>query len=91
MKHNPHKDGSLIIDTKLTTQQETITWHKYPETRPNRSGVYIVRKVDGEVLPCYWSEGKGRFSGWDLQAGQKRIGVIRDAEKWCEMPKGWKE
>ncbi len=71
----------------MTTQEETIVWHKYPEEKPPVDGndtILVHEKItddygneyDYVTDDCWYIEGKTDMSH-----------VIA----WAERPKGWKE
>lgn len=68
----------------MNTQQEIITWHKYPDEKPEFSGYYLA--CIGGVHAVY-SEYDGR--GWrnpqSCWAGHFTVFA------WAYMPTGWKE
>ena len=69
----------------MTTQTETIVWHKFPDEEPKVSGgieVYLIQYA--LFTPCIGT------SAW--QGGRVRSWSCPDAIiAWAEMPMGWQE
>ena len=73
----------------MTTQQETITWHRYPDEKPIEEGKeYIVTyEFDAEfhVGEFLWRRHRW-WIGYDGRWNESEMRVIA----WAE-PKGWWE
>ena len=71
---------------------ETITWHSYPEEKPDKAGAYIIHSTREGIIPAYWSNNKKkrRFTGFRMRVNETTIGVLWNVIEWTEMPKGSK-
>ena len=61
----------------MTTQKETIIWHKYPEEKPSAFGLYLID---------HWAEPVGLWinAHWKMELGE-------EVRAWTELPKGWQK
>lgn len=74
----------------MTTQEETIVWHKYPEEKPKG------RPADNDYLVCVNNNHTQYADLYNVHDGfiwcdtedSHRIGNVT---AWAEMPRGWRE
>jgi hypothetical protein len=76
------------LENWRNTQQETITWHKYPEEKP-------PKRIVDEILITYifeeivWTASASRYEKGSFWFREDEINLHVIA--WAEMPKGWKK
>jgi len=70
----------------MTTQKETITWHKYPEEKPTVNGRYIICAKNCDAPIVAWWVWFDFYNYGDLNSA-KYAEVIA----WAELPKGWQK
>ena len=62
----------------MTTQTETIIWHKFPDEIPTAGWILVDTQPDHNIDIIWWNDNKPLpWLGWD------------DFIAWAELPKGW--
>ena len=77
----------------MTTQSETIVWHKYPKSKPPKKYTlcyYMVSALEGGTFTtsALWRFG---YKGWGFYYEEICTEPLDDVIAWAEMPVGWKE
>ena len=92
------EDQNLInkeIAKKAWIQTEEIVWNKYPETKPEEDGEYLVQFLfdnkrkyfetcDYDYKGNLWFDGEGYMYS-------DSMGNLNSIVAWAEMPKGYTE
>lgn len=68
----------------MSTQEEMIVWHKYPDEVPAKSGKYLIELLIDGVEIGYYSVSRG-----DFRDGESYLAHIYPVS-WAEMPIGWR-
>ncbi len=82
----PHVGDIEICEpvTDENIQQETITWHKYPEEKPTETGNYMIQYKDRTNQSNF--DGQLWNSGHWIMLPMSWVVIA-----WSDEPKGWQE
>ena len=75
----------------MTTQTETIVWHKFPEEKPKEGEFYLAlfMLLSGDTfVETLWYGGnraRGFYRIFDDKERRENVYA------WAEMPRGWQE
>lgn len=91
------------VGAEMNTQQEIITWHKFPDEKPSKSTIYLVEVevyASGNLKTknfCTAYVYLDSYDGWilnfDLDDAIIDVSISKTMRvvAWAELPTGWKE